>query len=286
MVRAAAKVSYHWQARRDHRKARTHPMRILITNDDGARADGIKLLEKIALTMSSDVWIVAPEFDQSGVSHAISLHEPLRVHQEDERRFFVNGTPADCVVLGVERLLEGTPDLILSGVNRGGNMADSIAYSGTVGAAMTGLMMGVRSIALSQFFHGTTIHWETAERFAPGLIENLIELDWPRPISPNINFPACAPQDVTGVAICPPGHGLIGGLNVDARVDMRGLSYYWLQFRRARSATVDPNSDYGLLLENKITISPLRADRHSEGDWEEFSVQHSDVLAAVTAPKL
>ncbi|MEM8853986.1 MAG: 5'/3'-nucleotidase SurE, partial [Pseudomonadota bacterium] len=95
-------------------------MRILITNDDGARADGIKLLEEIARSISDDVWVVAPEFDQSGVSHAISLHEPLRVHREDERRYFVKGTPADCVVLGVEHLLDRRPDLILSGVNRGG----------------------------------------------------------------------------------------------------------------------------------------------------------------------
>ncbi|MEM0907288.1 MAG: 5'/3'-nucleotidase SurE, partial [Pseudomonadota bacterium] len=215
-------------------------MRILITNDDGARADGIRLLEEIALTMTDDVWVVAPEFDQSGVSHAISLHEPLRVHKQDSRHFFVRGTPADCVVLGVEHILDKRPDLILSGVNRGGNMADSIAYSGTVGAAMTGLLVGVPAIALSQFFQGTTIHWATAKAYARPLIERLLKVDWPRPIVPNINFPACPPEEVAGVVVCRPGHRLISGVNVDERVDVRGLSYHWLQFRRSRDADDDP----------------------------------------------
>lgn len=254
-------------------------MRILITNDDGARADGIRLLEEIARTLTDDVWVVAPEFDQSGVSHAISLHEPLRIHEEDERRFFVRGTPADCVVLGVEHIMDRKPDLILSGINRGGNIADSIAYSGTVGAAMTGLLVGVRAIALSQFFQGTTIHWETARRFAGPLVQRLYELDWPRPIAPNINFPACPPDEVTGLAICRPGHGLIGGVNVEHRVDIRGLSYHWLQFRRERDAPEDPDCDYEHLLAGKITLTPLRPDRHAEGDWQAFAREYGDKLA-------
>ncbi len=254
-------------------------MRILITNDDGARADGIRLLEEVARTLTDDVWVVAPEFDQSGVSHSISLHEPLRVHREDEKRFFVRGTPADCVVLGVEHLMDRKPDLILSGVNRGGNMADSIAYSGTVGAAMTGLLVGVRAIALSQLIHGTEIHWETARRYAGPLVERLFSLDWPRPIAPNINFPACRPEEVTGLSICRPGHGLIGGVRVEERFDIRGLSYHWLQFRRERNAPEDPSCDYEQLRANKITLTPLRADRHAEGDWQEFAQRYADKLA-------
>ncbi|XWN33934.1 MAG: 5'/3'-nucleotidase SurE [Devosia sp.] len=253
-------------------------MRILITNDDGARADGIKLLEEIARSISDDVWVVAPEFDQSGVSHAISLHEPLRVHREDERRYFVKGTPADCVVLGVEHLLDRRPDLILSGVNRGGNMADSIAYSGTVGAAMTGLMVGVKAIALSQYFQGTHIHWETARAYAKPLIENLVAADWPRPVVPNINFPACAPEDVEAVTVCRPGHGFIAGLRVEARVDVRGGSYHWLQFRRSEEPELDPDSDIELLRKNHVTVTPLRPDRHAEGDWLGFRERHGAAL--------
>ncbi|GAB5375023.1 MAG: 5'/3'-nucleotidase SurE [Acuticoccus sp.] len=254
-------------------------MRILITNDDGARAEGIQLLEEIARTLSDDVWVVAPEFDQSGVSHAISLHEPLRVHQQDEKRFFVRGTPADCVVLGVEHIMDRKPDLILSGINRGGNMADSIAYSGTVGAAMTGLLVGVRAIALSQFFQGTTIHWETARAYAAKLITQLVETDWPRPIAPNINFPHCAPEDVRGLSICRPGHGLIGGVRVEERVDIRGLSYHWLQFRRERDAPDDPDCDFEKLRQDYITLTPLRADRHAEGDWQAFAEKYGAQLS-------
>ena len=261
-------------------------MRILITNDDGARAPGIKLLEEIALTLTDDVWVVAPEFDQSGVSHAISLHEPLRVHEEDDKRYYVRGTPADCVVLGVEHLLDRRPDLILSGVNRGGNMADSIAYSGTVGAAMTALACGVPAIALSQYFKGVTIHWETARAFAKPLIERLLETRWPHAVMPNINFPACLPKDVAGVSVCRPGHGFIDGLTVEERVDVRGLSYHWLYFRRSPDAVEDPDCDFSQLQRNMITISPLRADSHSEGDWREFRAEYADLLSVAPLPQL
>lgn len=261
-------------------------MRILITNDDGARADGIKLLERIARSMTDDVWIVAPESDQSGVSHAVSLHEPLRVHREDPKRFFVKGTPADCVILGVEHLLDRRPDLILSGVNRGGNMADSIAYSGTVGAAMTGLMVGVPAIALSQMFHGVDIHWETAERYARPLVERLLEAKWPMPVVPNVNFPACPPDEVKGVVICRPGHGFIDGVKVEHRVDVRGGSYHWLQFRRSKTGVDDPECDLMQLLAGNITVTPLRPDRHAEADWGRFNADFGDLLAVAPMPHL
>jgi 5'-nucleotidase len=198
----------------------------------------------------------------------------------------VNGTPADCVVLGVEHLLDRRPDLILSGVNRGGNMADSIAYSGTVGAAMTGLMVGVRSIALSQFFQGVDIHWDCARAYAKPLIEKLVAIDWPRPVAPNINFPACPPEEVTGVSVCHAGHGFIGGVRVEERVDVRGGSYHWLQFRRSKDNVEDPDCDLSQLLRKKITITPLRADRHAEGDAAEFRTRYADLLAVAPTPAL
>lgn len=261
-------------------------MRILITNDDGARAEGIQLLESIARSMSDDVWIVAPEFDQSGVSHAISLHEPLRVHWAGDKRAYVRGTPADCVILAVEHLLDRRPDLILSGVNRGGNMADSIAYSGTVGAAMTGLMLKIPSIALSQYFQGVTIHWETAEAYARPLIERLMQVDWPRPVAPNINFPACPPGEVTGVEVCRPGHGFVDGVAVEERVDVRGGSYHWIKFRHSKENVDDPDCDLAHLRNRKITITPLRPDRHAEGDWKQFRADYGDLLAVAPAPDL
>jgi 5'-nucleotidase len=261
-------------------------MRILITNDDGARAPGIKLLEEVALTLSDDVWVVAPEFDQSGVSHAISLHEPLRVHEEDPRHYFVRGTPADCVVLGIEHLLDRRPDLVLSGINRGMNAADSIAYSGTVGAAMTALACGVPAIALSQLVTSETVPWEVSRAYAGPIIERLLKAKWPRPVAPNVNFPACRPDEVAGVVVCPPGHGFIEGVDVDERVDVRGLSYHWLSFRRARRPVDDPDCDLAQLRENRITVTPLRPDRHAEGDWREFKTEYADLLAVAPTPSL
>ncbi|UOM34046.1 5'/3'-nucleotidase SurE [Acuticoccus sp. I52.16.1] len=261
-------------------------MRILITNDDGARAPGIKLLEEIARAMTDDVWIVAPEFDQSGVSHAISLHEPLRVHREGEKRYFVKGTPADCVILGVEHLLDAKPDLVLAGVNRGGNMADSIAYSGTVGAAMTALTVGVPAIALSQYFQGVDVKWECARAYAKPLIERLLEVKWPQSVVPNINFPHRDPGDIAGVTLCHPGHGFIDGVNVVERVDVRGLSYHWLQFRRSAEEVDDPACDISLLREGHITITPLRPDRHGEWNWSDMRAQFGDVLTVAPMPDL
>src|SRR6201747_2443371 len=128
-------------------------MRILITNDDGIHAPGLEICEEIARSLSDDVWIVAPETDQSGVSHSLSLNDPLRLREIDERRFAVKGTPTDCVIMGVRHVMKEPPDLILSGVNRGRNAAEDVIYSGTVAAAMEGTVLGVPSFALSQAYN-------------------------------------------------------------------------------------------------------------------------------------
>ena len=261
-------------------------MRILITNDDGARAPGIKLLEEIARSFTDDVWVVAPEFDQSGVSHAISLHEPLRVHHEGEKRYFVRGTPADCVILGVEHLMDSRPDLVLSGVNRGGNMADSIAYSGTVGAAMTALTLGVQAIALSQYFQGVEVKWDCARAYAKPMIEQLLNISWPSKVVPNVNFPHRDPGTIEGVKLCHPGHGFIEGVNVVERVDVRGLSYHWLQFRRSAEEVVDPDCDISLLRDGYITVTPLRPDRRTEWDWNAMRADFGELLNVAPLPDL
>ncbi len=261
----------------------TRGLRILITNDDGGRAPGLALLEEIAGSLSDDVWTVAPEVDQSGVSHAISLHEPLRVHRDGERRFLVRGTPADCVLLGVEHLIPGRkPDLVLSGVNRGGNMADAIAYSGTVGAAMTALSMDVRAIALSQLFRDvSTVHWDTARRFAPDLVRRLLAVSWPRKVMFNVNFPPFPPEEVRGIAFCRPAHGLIGGVRVEERVDVRQQTYHWISFRRSEAGIDDPDSDVVALRERRIAVTPLRPDRHAEPDWAEMAESHGDLFTGL-----
>src|SRR6202045_501035 len=153
-------------------------MRILVTNDDGIHAEGLDVCAEIGRALSDDVWVVAPEFDQSGVSHSLSLNDPLRMRTVDERRFAIKGTPTDCVIMGVRHILDGKgPDLVLSGVNRGQNAAEDVTYSGTIAGAMEGTILGIPSMALSQAYGPSTRerpHWDTAIRHAPDLIRRVL----------------------------------------------------------------------------------------------------------------
>ena len=146
-------------------------MRILCTNDDGIHAPGLKIVEEIARALSDDVWIVAPELDQSGVSHSLSLNDPLRLREVGPRHFAVRGTPTDCVIMGARHILgEKLPDLVLSGVNKGRNVAEDVVYSGTIAGALEGTILGFPSFALSQEFCIETRDaplWETALKFGP-----------------------------------------------------------------------------------------------------------------------
>lgn len=254
--------------------------RILVTNDDGARAEGLNVLEQVARELSDDVWVVAPETDQSGVSHSVSLHQPLRLYSWDERHHGVSGTPSDCVLLALGHLMaDRPPDLILSGVNRGVNVSDTIAYSGTVGAAMTGLLLHIPSIALSQAFRDPdNVRWGTAARLAPALIRDLLERGWPRECCLNINFPDEAADDVRGVGVCRPARGAIGGVKVEARVDTREQPYYWLGFRRATDSVKEPDSDVDTLRRGLIAVSPLYFERAIDAQWKDLEEDLNRVL--------
>src|SRR5215472_15813355 len=153
-------------------------MRILLTNDDGIYAPGLGVLEEIAGVLSDDVWIVAPETDQSGVSHSLSLNDPLRLREIDARRFAVKGTPTDCVIMGVRYIMnDSAPDLVLTGVNRGQNAAEDVTYSGTIAGAMEGTILGIPSVALSQAYGSASRqkpHWETAIHFAPDIVRKVL----------------------------------------------------------------------------------------------------------------
>lgn len=170
-------------------------MRILITNDDGIHAPGLQACEKIARELSDDIWIVAPETDQSGVSHSLSLNDPLRLREISERHFAVKGTPTDCVIMGARHIMKDMPDLVLSGVNRGRNCAEDVTYSGTVAAAMEGTVLGIPSIALSQAYAFSTRRapfWDTGIAHAPELVRRILKAGMPRDVLVNINFPDCA----------------------------------------------------------------------------------------------
>ncbi len=197
-------------------------MRILLTNDDGIHAEGLVVLERIARTLSDDVWVVAPETDQSGYAHSLSISEPLRLRKVADKKFAVRGTPTDCVIMGVKHVLPGAPDLILSGVNSGANVADDITYSGTVAGAMEGTLLGIRSIALSQAYRydgdDRFVPYETTEALAPALMKKLVAMPLPQGVLLNVNFPNCAPGEVAGTVVATQGK-MAHALWIDQRRD-------------------------------------------------------------------
>ncbi|MFC5755549.1 MULTISPECIES: 5'/3'-nucleotidase SurE [unclassified Rhizobium] len=237
-------------------------MRILLTNDDGIHAEGLAALERIARALSDDVWIVAPETDQSGLAHSLSLSEPLRLRKISDKHYALRGTPTDCVIMGIKQVLDIKPDLVLSGVNSGSNVADDVTYSGTIAGAIEGTMQGVRSFALSQAYvydnGARLLPWEVCEAHAPALLEKLMTVDLPEGTFLNLNFPNCRPEDVEGVEVTSQGK-LAFNLQVDARTDGRGFPYYWLKFGE-RAGAFTEGSDIHALKHNKISVTPLKLD--------------------------
>ena len=239
-------------------------MRILLTNDDGIHAEGLAALERIARRLTADVWVAAPEREQSGASRALTLSEPLRVRKLDQRRFAISGTPTDCVMLGVEELLKDRrPDLVLSGVNRGHNTAEDVTMSGTVAGAIQGMALGVPAIALSQalavFRDDEVAHYETAEAFGPGIIERLLEAGWPKDVVLNINFPNRPPEEVQAVEVTRQGFRDIHNMRAEKRTDLRGRDYYWMGFT-ARRPLVGDDTDLAAVLSGRISVTPLHID--------------------------
>ena len=252
-------------------------MRILVTNDDGIYAPGLEVCENIARALSDDVWVVAPETDQSGVSHSLSLNDPLRLREVGERHFAVKGTPTDCVIMGVRHVMKEMPTLVLSGINRGRNAAEDVLYSGTVAGAMEGTTLGVPSFALSQAYSFDTKHqprWQTAIQFAPNLVKRILEAGMPRDVLVNINFPDCEPDEVAGIAVAAQGKRDQELLRIDARNDGRGNPYFWVAFGRGPLAEARPGTDLRALAEKKIAITPLRLDLTDEP----FMTQLADIF--------
>ncbi len=239
-------------------------MRILLTNDDGVHAHGLAVLEEIARALSDDIWVVAPETDQSGVSHSLSLNDPLRLREIAPRRFAVKGTPTDCVIIGTRHIMaDRQPDLVLSGVNRGRNAAEDVTYSGTVAGAIEGTVLGIPSFALSQAYASATRrdpYWNTALKFAPDLIRRVLADGMPRDVLVNINFPDCPPQAVKGIAVTSQGKRNQGLLRIEPRYDGRGNPYYWIAYERAPLPSERDGTDLSALADNRIAVTPLRLD--------------------------
>lgn len=250
--------------------------RILVTNDDGVDAPGLAVAETIAATLADEVWVVAPVADQSGVGQGISMHHPLRVTRLGDRRFSLTGTPADCVMVAMaDWLRDSPPDLVLSGVNWGANLSDSIMYSGTVGAVLAADHFGVPAIALSQAFHNRAqLDFQTTRAFAPAAITRLwsaycdaggataARCCW------NLNFPMLEPTAVRGLRFTRQGGGAIRAPALLRGQDGRGLTYHWLSFERDSTGVVDPAADVVALRENYVSATPLQGSRCDEPLFE------------------
>ncbi|HER27742.1 MAG TPA: 5'/3'-nucleotidase SurE, partial [Rhodospirillales bacterium] len=165
--------------------------RVLLSNDDGIHAPGLKMLERVIGKLVREVWVVAPETEQSAASHSLTLRRPLRLRKVSTRRFAVNGTPTDSVLLGINQAMKETPpDLIISGVNRGGNLGEDVIYSGTVAAALEGTLLGFPAIALSQVTGDQkATKWATAEHWIEKVLTGLVGLSFPANVMMNVNFP-------------------------------------------------------------------------------------------------
>lgn len=236
-------------------------MRILISNDDGIHAAGLAPLA-YALEPLGEVWVVAPEQEQSARSHALTMHKPLRVKRREDRWFSVSGTPADCVYMAVHRVLPGAPDLVVSGINRGANLGSDILYSGTVAAAMEACLYGLRAMAVSLYIDparpGAAHHWDTAAAVAARVAQAQLDAPLPAHVLLNVNVPDLPLGEVRGVrATC------MGVRHYEKRVDERtdpwGRRYYWIGGRHMRFEDI-ADSDGPALEQGYASVSPLQPD--------------------------
>lgn len=238
-------------------------MRILLTNDDGIHAKGLEVLEAIACELSDDIWVVAPEVEQSGKSRAVTLTEPVRVRSAGDRRWGVTGTPTDCVLIALQKLMKSAPpDLILSGVNNGQNMAGDTSMSGTVAAALMGTELGVRSIALSQaksFRSPGSLDWDTSRQWGGRVLSGLLGQDWAKHVTMNVNFPDCTPESVRGIQKTAQGRRDLMVIETHTRTDLRGNEYVWIAYN-GKLSNPPHGTDLKAIYEGYVAVTPLHTD--------------------------
>ncbi len=243
--------------------------RVLLINDDGIDAPGIELLERLIAPLVSELWVIAPRQEQSATSHALTIQIPLRIHDLGERRKAVNGSPADAALLALRHVMPEVPDLVLSGINRGGNLGGDVFYSGTIGAAVEACLCGVPAIAFSlNRARGREPRWRTAEAHLVPVLKKLLSEQWPGDVVVNVNFPDVEPADVAGVKAVPHGRRKPGG-NLVEGLDPRGDPYVWISTEKEQAYT-SPGSDEDLIEEGWITVTPLTIDMTSRGTLDRF----------------
>jgi 5'-nucleotidase len=229
----------------------------------------MEILERVAREICDDVWVVAPEYEQSGASHSLSIANPIRMRQVDEKRFAIRGTPTDCALMAHYELMgDRKPTILLSGINRGANLAEDVTYSGTCAAAMEGTQLGMRAVALSLVFTiGGKARWATAERYASVVIRHLLAVDWQPNGFINVNFPDCEPHEVTGIKLTRQGQRPPGSFTLDARIDARNVPYYWVKISYNKGGEL-AETDLEAIEKNAISVTPLQLDLTHYG-WRE-----------------
>ncbi|MGO8789771.1 MAG: 5'/3'-nucleotidase SurE [Terriglobia bacterium] len=228
--------------------------RILITNDDGINAPGIKALEQ-GLSAVGEVTVIAPDREMSATSQSISLHTPLRIHRINDRHYGINGTPADSVILALYKILPQRPDLVVSGINPGGNLGENVVYSGTVGGANEGAVHGVPSFAIS-LVSRKDLDFSCATAFAAQLATKILKEGLEPGVCLNVNVP---PGEVRGVRITRQSQKISQNLVMEQK-DPRGRPHYWLD-ETVEFGEVEPDSDYGAVQAGEISVTPLQVDR-------------------------
>jgi len=253
------------------RKQKGGGMRILITNDDGINAPGLRVLTDIAHDIAGpkgEVWTVAPAFEQSGVGHCISYTHPTMITELEPRRFAAEGSPADCVLAGIHDVLQDQPpDLILSGVNRGNNAAENTLYSGTIGACIEGALQGVRSIALSQFYGPENANLDNPFEAAAdqgaavvrALMNDALWDDADYQVFYNVNFPPVPAAQVKGMQATTQGFRLNTRFRAEAQTSPTGRKFLWVRGGPQHEPTA-PGTDAAANLDGYVSITPMRVD--------------------------
>jgi len=233
-------------------------MRILCSNDDGIHARGLESLVKIARELSDDVWVAAPQEEQSGAGRALTLAHPIRIRKHDDRRFSISGTPTDAVMMGISKILKDKkPDLVLSGVNNGQNLAEDVTFSGTVAAALQGMSLGVPSIAMSLArFSRERARWATPEAHGARIVRRLLAQGWPDDVVINVNFPDADPDDVKTIEVTTQGQRDAVSLYAEERKDLRGGAYYWYGYS-SKLSNPPEGTDLRAVYDGRISITPL-----------------------------
>jgi 5'-nucleotidase len=247
--------------------------RILVTNDDGIHAPGLEAMIEIAEQLSSDVWVVAPEVNQSGAGHSLSISKPLRSRQVSDAKFALEGTPTDCVLFAVKHLLKGhKPDIVLSGVNRGTNIADDVTYSGTIAGAMEGCLLGLPSIAFSQAYtHAHPVKWATAVAFGADVARRVFATDVPGNVFVNVNFPDVVSASVKGIKVTRQGVRAFGSSIIE-RIDPRGGAYYWNSYVPGEHQD-DEDGDVSAIRAGYVSVTPLHLDLTHEATRRKLAQQ-------------